>query len=330
MSVGGGSPRQVIYSLQNDAQVEVGGIYYRLPCHLTPMRRACLNGVRFGEKSLGEDADFASTLYREKRLKREYFIDKVLYHYRFDSTSSLTQAGRNPPAPQGQDVSRYDIVILSQQPDNLRGCLESIFENEPALPRDRIIVVDDGSRAYCEAEYPGITWVAGQKPFIFARNANLGVNRAPAGVILLNDDARLESRYGFSSLAWSSLSCQEFGIVSASINGFVGNENQKPYSRRPFMRCEYEKAVAFIAVWIPRSTISIVGLLDERFTQYGFDDNDYCRRVRMASMGVGIYDGCVVEHNSKDNKSTYRVKAEIGMMLEQNRKIYEEKWKVQK
>lgn len=327
MSVSGGSPRQVIYSCQNDSQVQVGSTYFRLPCHLTPIRRSLLSGVRFSEKNLGEDSDFSSTLYREKRIRKEFFVDKVLYHYRFDPASSLTQKGRTPGAPQGRDLNRFDIVILSQQPDNLRGCLDSIFLNEPALLRDRVIVVDDGSREYCEKEYPGITWLEGKKPFIFARNANIGIGRAPMGVILLNDDARLESRFGFSSLVYASLDRPDLGVVSSSIRGFVGNENQKTFSRVPRFRMEHEKAVAFISVFLPKGVIERVGTLDERFVAYGHEDNDLVRRIRMAGLGVGIYDGCVVEHNSKENKSTYRTKAEIGMLLAQNRKIYEEKWK---
>jgi hypothetical protein len=306
--------------------VEFGGTYYRLPGHLTPLRKSSIGNIRFSDKNLGEDADFASTLYRLKALRKEAFIDKVLYHYRFDSSHSATQAGRNPPCIQGVDQSRYDIVILSNQPDNLRGCLDSILLNEPALSKDRIVVVDDGSKEYCEAEYPGITWVQGAKPFVFARNANLGIKRCPNDVILLNDDARLETRYGFSSLAWATKSQEFVGLSSAAINGFVGNSNQKQWSKVPRLRPD-GRTLAFISVFIPRTTIDKVGLLDERFLFYGFDDNDMTLRVQKAGFLTSIYDGCVVEHNATENKSTYRVKPEINMLLAQNKKIFEEKWK---
>lgn len=324
-SIAGSNQHPVIYSLQNDSQVESGGIYYRLPCHLTPLRKAALGEVRFPEQNLGEDAGFASSLYRLKKLKKEAFINKVMYHYQFNPATSETQAGRNPPGIMGVDITRFDIVILSNQPDNLRGCLDSILENEPALDRSRIIVVDDGSREYCEAEYPGITWVSGKKPFVFSRNANLGIGRCPGGVILLNDDARLETRYGFSSLAYATQIRDDIGVASAAIRGFVGNENQKQWKREPSFRMD-SRTLAFIAVYLPKDVLARVGLLDERFTGYGFEDNDYCLRVRQAGLSTAIYDGCVVEHNSKENKSTYRVKAEIGMLLEQNKKLFNEKW----
>jgi GT2 family glycosyltransferase len=326
MSIDMKNQHQVIYSLQNDSQVESGGTYYRLPGHLTPLRKSAIGDVRFPEKNLGEDADFAGALYRLKKLKKEHFIDKVLYHYQFSAVVSKTQCGRNPPGITGIDRTRFDIVILSNQPDNLRGCLESIEKNEPALDLSRIIVVDDGSKEYCEHEFPGITWVQGQKPFIFARNANLGIKAAPMDVILLNDDARLETRYGFSSQAYATKDRQELGLSSSAIHGFVGNENQKPWSRQPAFRND-SRTLAFISVFIPKDTLDRIGLLDDRFTGYGFEDNDLCLRVRKAALITATYDGCVVEHNSKENKSTYRVKPEISMLLAHNKKIFEEKWK---
>jgi GT2 family glycosyltransferase len=330
MSVAGrAGARQVIYSLQNDQNVESGGTYYRLPGHLTPLRKAKLQGISFPEKNLGEDADFSGALYRERRLRKEVFVDKVLYHYRFDPNTSKTQPGRIPPAPTGIDQTRFDIVILSNQPDNLRGCLDSILLHEPCLDRSRIVVVDDGSKEYCEKEYPGITWVEGKKPFIFARNANLGIARCPGGVILLNDDARLTTRFGFHSLAFASNDqavINGLGLTSAAIDGFVGNENQKPWSPAPRFRAD-GRTLAFIAVFIPAHVLRQVGTLDERFVGYGYEDNDFCLRVRQSGRLLSIYDGCVVEHNSKENKSTFRVKPEISMLLAQNRKLFEEKWK---
>ena len=44
------------------------------------------------------------------------------------------------------------------------------------------------------------------------------------------------------------------------------------------------RTVAFVCVLIPRRTIERIGLLDERFCFYGFDDNDYCRRARIAGL----------------------------------------------
>ena len=85
----------------------------------------------------------------------------------------------------------WHVVILSAQASNLVPCAESLLSNEPNLPRERIIVVDDGARAEAAAKLPGVRWVKGRKPFIYARNANIGLRTAGTDAILLNDDARL-------------------------------------------------------------------------------------------------------------------------------------------
>ncbi len=325
MSVAGQGTRQVHYSLENPAQVESGGTYYRTPGHLNAIRKDCLSGVRFPEQNFGEDADFSLQLARKKALRKEAFVDKVLYHYLFNPNTSETHPNR-PAAPiMGLDRSIFHVVILSNVADNLRGCLDSILRNEPTLPRDRIVVVDDGAREDCEKEYPGITWLRGEKPFVFARNANIAIRHCPNDVILLNDDARLETKYGFSSMGFATKAREEVGITSAAIRGFVGNKNQEPWGLEAGMRKE-PRNVAFVCVYIPRDTIERIGVLDERFTGYGFEDNDYCHRVKINDLFIMIYDGCVVEHNSTENKSTYRVKPNVTYLMEESRKIFSAKW----
>ena len=62
--------------------------------------------------------------------------------------------------------------------------------------------------------------------------------------------------------------------------------------------------VCFVCVYIPRTTIERVGLLDERYVDYGSEDDDYCLSVRKAGLKIGIHDGCYVEHGKLP--STFR------------------------
>jgi GT2 family glycosyltransferase len=43
--------------------------------------------------------------------------------------------------------------------------------------------------------------------------------------------------------------------------------------------------------------------LDERFIRYGFEDNDYCDRVRQAGFAINRCDDCVVKHFHPDRSS---------------------------
>lgn len=214
----------------------------------------------------------------------------------------------------------FSVVIPSANPNNLIPCVKSILEKEDISPR-QIIVVDDGAKEEAYRKLPiGIQWVQGIKPFVFARNCNLGINEAGENdIILLNDDAVLKTPKGFSSLTEVTKS-SGYGVVSAVTNA-SGNVNQT-FKTHLGLKDE-PKVLCFICVCIPRATINAVGLLDERFTAYGFDDNDYCKRTLDAGLKLGIYDGCFVDHTSL--VSTYRGKGHLS--LAPGQKIYNDKWR---
>jgi glycosyltransferase involved in cell wall biosynthesis len=244
------------------------------------------------------------------------------------------------------------VIIPSRTASNLIPCVESVRKHEPNA---RVIVVDDGldlSAADAAAPVHGHCWlcsmdpaqrIPGVKPFVYARNVNLGINRTrgvvdvrrmrdpgpryTAGpfeddVVLLNDDALLKTPGGFSLLQRAAEENPEYGVIAATCNN-VGNRNQCPQGIG--LRAD-PRIVCFIAVLIPRRTIDLVGLLDERFVGYGFEDDDYCLRVRRAGLKIGIHDGCYVDHGSL--KSTFRGNPAAPADLSLGMKIFINKWGV--
>ena len=67
-------------------------------------------------------------------------------------------------------------------------------------------------------------------------------------------------------------------------------------------------------------------MLDERFVDYGMDDDDYSLRVRNAGLKIGIFDGCFVDHGSL--KSSYRGGPAAGGDFRPNLRRFIEKWGV--
>lgn len=201
---------------------------------------------------------------------------------------------------------------------NLIPCVEAVRKHEPVA---EIIVVDDGvdwSEAWRLKS--GVTAIFGQKPFIFARNCNLGIQACEGDVILLNDDALLETPFGFHELEAASHAHPEMGLISAVTN-LAGNEAQRPQDVG--LRTE-PRNVAFVCVYIPRRTLDRIGLLDERFSAYGWEDNDYCRRVQEAGLEIGIFDDCFVDHASLH--STFRGLPHTPGDISAGREIYVAKW----
>ena len=211
------------------------------------------------------------------------------------------------------------VVIPSKTETNLRVCVAHVRKHEPSA---RIIVVDDGlARHPVEVEI-----VPGSKPFCYAANCNLGIIRAfedPEcdGVVLLNDDALLMTLGGFSRMVAKSKVYPDVGILSAVCNR-IGNPNQNP-GRSPHFRYD-PRVLAFVCVYIPRWVVEKLGTLDERFTAYGCEDCDYCKRTLDAGLKLAITEECFVDHKSLS--ASFRVMKGHQESMMEGRRIYFEKW----
>lgn len=231
-------------------------------------------------------------------------------------------------------MNNLSIIIPSKTRSNLEACVRSI---RAAGETCRIVIVDDFPQevggghplADCNgylAKSPGpaqpLLWCRGEKPFIFARNVNMGIEAARNDdVIVLNDDALLATPRGFTMLQRTAYRFPDYGIIAAACNN-VGNQNQLPRNTGGLR--DEPRMVCFTCVLISRNTIETVGLLDTRFVNYGLDDDDYSLRVLRSGMKIGIHDGCVVNHSAL--KSTYRGDGPAD--FRPNLKLFIEKWGV--
>ena len=224
----------------------------------------------------------------------------------------------------------FAVIIPSRSFRNLAPSVYSIWQHEPGAP---VIVVHHGEE-FAEGTGGG-RWLRGRplervegiEPFIFSRNVNLGIRSAraqydPEAFVIMNDDALLVTPGGFTRLAMTAAEHPDFGIVSAVTNA-AGNPAQLPrngnggqFREEPIMLC-------FVCVLITAKTIDAVGLLDERFTAYGWEDNDYCRRAKLAGFRLGIEERCFVDHCSLE--SSFRPGGIAGD-ISAGREIYRAKW----
>lgn len=252
----------------------------------------------------------------------------------------------------------FSVIIPSRNASNLLSCVAAVRKHEPDA---QIIVIDDGvdwSEGFPWKWKGQDTLVPGIKPFVFARNVNLGIQAALGrkvdvtthsdaeprfvyvpetdiqrvdSVVILNDDALLETPGGFSLLAHTAEEHPKYGIIASTCNN-VGNRNQWRQAQStgwvglppPLGLRDEPRMVCFVAVLIPRRTIERVGLLDEEFVKYGMDDDSYCLRVRRAGLKIGIHDGCYVDHGSLT--SSFRGVAGAGGDFRENLRIFIRKY----
>ncbi len=206
-------------------------------------------------------------------------------------------------------MNPVSLVIPSCNVDNLRACVTALRHCNGAMSHARLIVIDDGLAIPRGSVLDDaiITYLAGVKPFVFARNVNIGI--AAAGrddVIIMNDDATMQSPNGIALLSEACAAHPECGLMSASTNGGTQWQNRRSTTGVRYEVRYDDVMVSFVCVFIPRATIDRLGPLDERFglladavagpRGYGCEDDDYCWRVRASGMRLGICDGVFVNH----------------------------------
>lgn len=225
----------------------------------------------------------------------------------------------------------WSVVIPSNSYERLNAVIGRIHEMEAELSSDRIIVIDDSVspifpvQDWCD----NLEFLEGHKPFIFARNMNLGLAecaRRGHDAILLNDDALLETPGGFTMLAEAMYSeaAEGIGILSPTCNS-IGNPNQYPRHKLSKVLPE-ARMLCFVCVYIRLEVFTGPNavLFDERYVDYGMDDDDYCKQAMAAGWKLGVLESVVIDH--KTLSSAYRGKGAGD--FRPNLRRFIEKWGV--
>jgi len=81
----GESAKRFIHSIRYDSYFEKDNIYYRPPNHLNVIKSSIAKKFFFPEKDFGEDTDWAMQICKAKVLKKEIWIEPILYYYKYIS-----------------------------------------------------------------------------------------------------------------------------------------------------------------------------------------------------------------------------------------------------
>lgn len=191
------------------------------------------------------------------------------------------------------------IVTLTGYPDIFAQFHRSVERFEP---RTRKAVVT--SRGL-HLNLPGWDVLSGIEPFNFARNANLGIQAAaPGDVLLINDDVQFLTPGTVLHLQRIAYLHPEVGILSPQFEGQVGNRLQSRRVKRLGRLTYSSERLCFTAVYLKRSVLDRIGLLDERYHGYGSEDDDYCLRVQDVGLKLAVTPEVVMRHGfGKENAS---------------------------
>ncbi len=214
--------------------------------------------------------------------------------------------------PEGE---RTSVVVVSHQSlDQLRRCVEALRRcAEPAHPIE-LIIVDNGSTD------GSAEWLEQQDDVVLLRNeSNLGAPRARnqalahargAWVAFLDSDAMVTPGWlgrllhhgavdaGAACVGPVTNRAAHGQAIEAEGLGTVEARDALAASRRAErpLACRYASLMSSFCILVRRSTIDRIGGFDERFGPWGFEDDDFTLRARLAGGRLRVAQDVFVEH----------------------------------
>lgn len=226
------------------------------------------------------------------------------------------------------------LVVLAKYTAIFNGFIENANEYEPHVEK---ILVRDGHEVCC----PSWKTIQGPEKFSMAGNANLGWRAVSLNddILYIGDDVRFLQKNTIAGLRDLAYAHPDVGLLSPKIVGGADNSLQTNPPNADIVFSE--RHLALICTYIKREVINKVGYLDEEtFVGYGFDDVDYCRRVRNAGYKLAIDPSISVQHgvqrmdNGELRKGTETfiinsrgVYDTIQAQCDANELAYKKKWK---
>jgi hypothetical protein len=96
ITTNGRNPKKFIHSIKYNRYFEKDKIYYRPPNHLNPVRREIAIKYEFPPKNFAEDSSYAVRMCKDGVLKKEHFIKKTIYYYKWVPRKSVQRRKKKP------------------------------------------------------------------------------------------------------------------------------------------------------------------------------------------------------------------------------------------
>lgn len=194
VSLDGNVPLLCRYSLKYSQDANTGNEYHRIPNHICAVKRSIVLRTPFPSKLCGEDREYAKDL--RPLLNTERAIDRVLYHYDYNRTTTETQLSQRY---QTQIVKRskppvIDVVILSKGDTAERQVMTQHAINTcrdgAGAHNINVIVIEQAE----SVRYAGAVTLYESSAFAYNAFANRGIRTGSAPwVMVANNDLEFMS-----------------------------------------------------------------------------------------------------------------------------------------
>jgi len=112
------------HSIKYKKWFQKGKEYYRCPNHLNPIRKDLALKVKFPNKNWGEDRDYSVGL--RSYLKKEVFIDQILYYYLFISKGK-NKGFKRVPVKRRRIIKKKESI---NRKERIKNKVDEIKQNE--------------------------------------------------------------------------------------------------------------------------------------------------------------------------------------------------------
>ncbi len=178
--------------------------------------------------------------------------------------------------------------------------------------------------------------IKNDKNYGFTKAANQGIVACHGDIVLMNNDTIILQKDWLARLQATAYSSDDIGIVGCRIADQEGNiihcggeVDAKGQGRN--IQCGPSeclsvidrKYVTFACVYIKRSVVEKIGLMDEDYFAY-YEDVDYCFRAREAGLRVVVDGSVVVMH--KENSSTKANNTDLELIIQESYAKFTSKW----
>ena len=187
VTINGKNPRLCDYSIKHKKDYN-SDKYYRIPNHICCVKRSVGLEVKFKDIMFGEDADYSKKLL--PYIKSEHKIDKILYYYDYNqSTSETREHNKNDSKP------IVDIVILSKASNQQdKAMTQKTIDTAISTVRGynvNVIVIEQSDAVYNNAKTIKKTC-----KFNYNKFANYGASKGKAEWIMIaNNDLEFSNKW---------------------------------------------------------------------------------------------------------------------------------------
>ena len=226
------------------------------------------------------------------------------------------EAEARPVNSAPEDLSVAILILNWNGRSLLETCLPLLLNQ--TYSNYKIIVVDNGSTdasiSFVAEKFPQIQVIQNEDNLGFSRGMNVGLRQITADVtVLLNNDVLVQPNW-LKELIRPFTTSSEIGIVGCKLlypDGTIqhlGAELSYPLAHsHHFHHKEADVAdlpaiqdvpyVTGAAIALHRSVIDEIGLLDESFHPFYYEEADYCYRAKAAGFRVVVATQAVAIHN---------------------------------